>query len=117
MLRWSSTRPLIVKHLEVLKKGLKILQDQVRAKKEKLQAQLHVKKSISSLDENWLDNEANLVDEQRVLDTLENTSNYERGYERLDETQTQMGIVRRLREVAGDLSKAVVGKKWKSLSV
>lgn len=76
-----------LKPLEVLKKGLKILQDQVKAKKEKLQAQLHVKKSISSLDENWLDNEANLVDEQQVLDTLENASDYERGCERLDETQ------------------------------
>ncbi|KAF8219758.1 hypothetical protein L208DRAFT_1417721 [Tricholoma matsutake] len=100
-----------LKPLEVLKKGLKILQDQVKAKKEKLQAQLHVKKSISSLDENWLDNEANLVDEQRVLDALENASDYERGCKRLDETQK--GIVRRLREVAGDLSKAV-GKKRKS---
>ncbi|KAF8230396.1 hypothetical protein L208DRAFT_1400622 [Tricholoma matsutake] len=100
-----------LKPLEVLKKGLKILQDQVKAKKEKLQAQLHAKKSISSLDENWLDNEANLVDEQRVLDALENASDYERGCERLDETQK--GVVRRLREVAGDLSKAV-GKKRKS---
>jgi len=36
--------------LEVLKKGLKTLQAQVKAKKEKLQAQLHEKKSISSLD-------------------------------------------------------------------
>ena len=78
-----------LKPLEVLKRGLKILQDQVKAKKEKLQAQLHVKKSISSLDENWLDNEANLVDEQQVLDVLENASDYERSCERLDETQTK----------------------------
>ncbi|KAF8229004.1 hypothetical protein L208DRAFT_1214064, partial [Tricholoma matsutake] len=99
-----------LKPLEVLKKGLKILQDQVKAKKEKLQAQLHAKKSISSLDENWLDNEANLVDEQRVLDELENASDYKRGCKRLDETQK--GVIRRLREVAGDLSKAV-GRKWK----
>jgi hypothetical protein len=57
-----------LKPCEVLKRGLKILQDQVKAKKEKLQAQLHAKKSISSLDENWLDNKANLVDEQQVLE-------------------------------------------------
>ena len=56
--------------LEVQKKGLKTLQAQVKAKKEKLQAQLHEKKSISSLDEKWLDNEANLVDEQQVLEAL-----------------------------------------------
>jgi len=42
--------PMPLKPLEVLKKGLKILQDQVEAKKEKLQAQLHAQKSISSLD-------------------------------------------------------------------
>jgi hypothetical protein len=62
-----------LKPLEVLKKGLKILQDQVRAKKEKLQAQLHAKKSISSLDENWLDNEANEKQLTRALDDLEST--------------------------------------------
>jgi hypothetical protein len=99
-----------LKALEVLKKELKILQAQVKAKKEKLQAQLHERKSISSHDEKWLDNEGNLVDEQRVLDALENASDYERGLERLDDVQK--GAVKRLREVAGDLSK-VVGKKRK----
>jgi hypothetical protein len=98
--------------LEVLKKGLKTLQAQVKAKKEKLQAQLHEKKSISSLDKKWLDNEANLVDEQQVLEVLEKASDYERGLGRLDEGQK--GVVRRLWEVAGDLSK-VIGKKWKSM--
>lgn len=90
-----------LKALEVLKKGLKILQAQVKAKKEKLQAQLHERKSISSHDKKWLDNEANLVDEQQVLDALENASDYERGLERLDDVQK--GVVKRLREVAGDL--------------
>jgi len=67
-----------LKALEVLKRGLKILQAQVKAKKEKLQAQLHERKSISSHDEKWLDNEANLVDEQQALDALENALDYER---------------------------------------
>ena len=97
-----------LKPLEVLKKRLKILQDQIEAKKEKLQAQLHAKKSTSSLDENWLDNKANLVDEQQVLDMLENASDYERGCKRLDETQK--GIVRRLQEVAGDQAASVINK-------
>ena len=43
-----------IKASAVLKKGLKILQAQV---KEKLQAQLVERKSISSHDEKWLDNE------------------------------------------------------------
>jgi hypothetical protein len=97
------------KPLEVLKKGLKILQNRVKDKKEKLQAQLAEKVSISSQDENWLDHEANLVDEQRVLDTLERASNYERGLERLDDAEK--GVVRKLREVAGDLSKLVGNKR------
>ncbi|KAF8224524.1 hypothetical protein L208DRAFT_1310769 [Tricholoma matsutake] len=63
-----------LKPLEVLKKRLKILQAQVKAKKEKLQAQLVKRKSISSHDKKWLDNEANLVDEQQVLDVLEGAS-------------------------------------------
>jgi len=93
-----------LKALEVLKNGLKILQAQVKAKKEKLQAQLHERKSISSHDKKWLDNEANLVDEQQVLDALENASDYERGLERLDDVQK--GAVKRLREVAGVMVRA-----------
>jgi hypothetical protein len=99
---------MISKALEVLKKELKISQAQVKAKKEKLQAQLFERKSISLHDKKWLDNKANLVDEQQVLDALEKASDYERGLERLDDVQK--GVVKKLQEVAGDLSK-VVGKK------
>ena len=65
--------------------------------------------SILSQDEKWLDHKANLVDEQRVLDTLENASNYKSGLERLDDAEK--GVVRKLREVAGDLSKLVGNKR------
>ena len=41
--------------LEVLKKGLKVLEGRVKARKETLQAQLAARKSISSQDESWLD--------------------------------------------------------------
>jgi len=44
------------------------------------------------------------------LDTLERASNYKRGLERLDDAEK--GVVRKLWEVAGDLSK-LVGNKWK----
>jgi hypothetical protein len=102
-----------LKPLEVLHKGLKILNNRVKAKKEALQARLAERKSISSQDEHWLDHDANLVDEQQVLDALENTSDYEQGVARLGDEQK--GVVRRLREAAGDLSK-VVGKKRKCVS-
>ena len=79
-----------VEHLEVLKKGLKILQKWVKAKKEKLQAQPAQKKSISSQDERWLDHEANLVDKQQILEALENASDYEKILEELDDAQKKI---------------------------
>ena len=73
------------KPIDILKKGLKILENSFKAKKEKLEAQLSRQESISSSDERWLDKEVNTVDEQRVIITLESCSNYERGLEDLDE--------------------------------
>ena len=96
--------------LKVLKKGLKVLQDQVKAKKKRLQTQLIERVSISSEDERWLDHKANFADEEQVLDTLERASDYECGLERLSDTQKC--IVNKLQEVAGDQSKAI-GKKQK----
>lgn len=101
-----------LKPLEVLRKGLKILKNQVKVKKETLQAQLATNKSISSQDEKWLDHEANLVDEEQVLEVLENASDYERGLERLDDVQKS--VVRQLREAAGDLTR-VAGQKRKRM--
>jgi SOS response regulatory protein OraA/RecX len=83
-----------LKPLEVLKKGLKLLQKQVKTRKDKLQAQLAEKKTISPQDEEWLDQDANLVNEQKLLDDLEKASDYERGLDRLDKGQKT--IVRRL---------------------
>jgi len=51
-----------------------------------------------------------MVDEQRVIDTLEAASDYERGVKRLD--GPGKAIVTKLRELAGDLAK-VAGKKRK----
>ncbi|KAG6860392.1 hypothetical protein C0995_011742 [Termitomyces sp. Mi166 len=99
-----------LKLLKVLKKGLKTLQNKVKAKKEHLQAQLTAQKSISLKDEAWLDQNGNLVDFMRVVDTLETASDYEKGLTKLDEQQ--QGLVRKLREAAGDLVK-VIGKKHK----
>ncbi|KAI0248524.1 hypothetical protein BJV78DRAFT_1156442 [Lactifluus subvellereus] len=98
------------KPLEVLRKGLKVFKTRAKTKKEILQAQLAEKKSISSQDERWLDHDANLVDEQQVLEALENASDYERAFERLD--GEQKGVVRKLCEAAGDPSK-VIGSKRK----
>jgi hypothetical protein len=49
-----------------------------------------------------------LIDEQQVVDVMEIASDYEQGFMGLDDGQK--GVVRKLQEAAGDLSK-VVGKK------
>lgn len=94
--------------LKVLQKGLKVLESQVKTRKEVLQTRLAERKSISPQDEQWLDNDANLVDELQVLEALEDASDYDQGLGRLNDEQK--AIVRRLQEAAGDVSK-VVGKK------
>ena len=97
------------KPLDILKKGLAKLKKKFKAKKEHLEAKLFRQESISSSDERWLDNEGNTVDEQRVIDTLESSSNYERGLENLDEPGKV--IVKKLREWGGELAKAVGSKR------
>ena len=87
-----------LKQLEVLQKELKILTDHVKTKKEELQAQLAKKEPISAQDKQWLDHDANLVDEQQVLEVLESALDYEQGLEGLDDEQR--GLVKKLCEAA-----------------
>src|SRR5882724_8250867 len=97
------------KPLEVLRKGLARFQETITNRKNELTAKLARAETISSSDEHWLDDEANTVDEERVLDTLESASDYERGLGRLGEDGK--AIVKKLREWAGDFKLA--GNKWK----
>ncbi|PPQ82456.1 hypothetical protein CVT25_007253 [Psilocybe cyanescens] len=69
-----------------------------------------MKEALSSSDELWLDNEANTIDEERILEVLETASNYEHGVAQLDDAGK--AIVWKLREWAGDLAK-VTGNKRK----
>ena len=87
--------------LKILKKGLQVLKKSISVKETKLETQLAKKKSISSSDEHWLDTEANLVDEDRIMESLENASDYERGFNRLDTNGKD--IVKKLRVLAGNL--------------
>jgi len=59
------------KPLEILKKGLNKFTETVKTCNNELSAKLARAETISSSDEQWLDNEANTVNEQQVLDTLE----------------------------------------------
>jgi hypothetical protein len=98
------------KSLEILKKGLARFKEKIKTRKKDLETKLAKAETISSLDEHWLDHEANTVDEEHIINTLESASNYEQGLEHLDEAGK--AIVKKLREWAGDLAK-VAGKKRK----
>ena len=89
--------------LEALRKGLKVLENRVKPRKEVLQARLAERKSILSQDKQWLNHNANLVDEQLVLEALENVSDYEQAFATLDDEKK--GVVKKLYEAAGELSK------------
>ena len=98
------------KPLDILKKGLSKFTKTIKARRDELNTKLARKETISSADEHWLDHKANTIDEQRILETLESASDYDRGFDKLDEKGK--AIVKTLREWAGDLVKAT-GKKRK----
>ena len=72
------------KPLDGLKTGLTKLKNHTKAQKDDLLAWLQRKERISSTEEEWLDTEANLVDEEVVVDLLENASDYKHGLTRLN---------------------------------
>jgi hypothetical protein len=96
---------MVSKPLDVLKKGLDKFSKKIKTRKEALTLRLSRMESISEADEHWqwLDHEANTVDEERVLHDLETASNYKRGLEKLDEDGE--AIVKKLREWVGDIMK------------
>jgi predicted RNase H-like nuclease (RuvC/YqgF family) len=97
-----------LKPLEILKNGLSKIKKTIQVRKDELDGKLARKETISAADEHWLDNEANIIDEERLLETLESASDYERGIEKLDDKGK--AIVKKLRQWAGDLAN-VTGKK------
>lgn len=99
--------------LSVLQKGLQVLTGQIQSKKSHLEALLAKKQPISEENAQWLDQEANLIQEHRVIEILEQRSGDEKELDGLDEMELE--AVRRLREAAGDLPK-IVGKKRKRTS-
>ena len=70
--------------IDILKKGLKTLKMSVASHKAQLEADLKAGKLISAEDEEWLDGAGNLIDEERMVEVLDNESDYERGLEKLN---------------------------------
>ncbi|KAJ6608161.1 hypothetical protein B0H10DRAFT_2227081 [Mycena sp. CBHHK59/15] len=73
-----------------LKKGLSNLKENFKKRRDALQERLNKQEKISPADEAWLDNDANQVDADAVVDKLENASDYERGLSRLDSAEIRV---------------------------
>ena len=89
--------------IDLLKKGLHILRNQVQERKSRIKSDQKAGTVFSESDEDWLDGEGNLVNEERVVQDLEEASDYERGLGRLD--AEGRGIVQRLQVLGG-------GQRW-----
>ncbi|KAI6017368.1 hypothetical protein BKA83DRAFT_4465217 [Pisolithus microcarpus] len=88
-----------MKLFSILKRGLTKLRDQIQSRKAKLIAELKAGQPISEVDEVWLDDDGNLVDEEQVVETLDNASDYDWGVERLN--SQDKGIVQKLQRLGG----------------
>ena len=63
--------------ITILRKGLDTLKQQVQTHKASLEARLRKKETLSDADEQWLDNDVNVIDEQQLLlrlDTVRSSS-------------------------------------------
>jgi hypothetical protein len=100
-----------MKPIKVLKKGLVKLQGQIREWKATLEAELKAGQLISEADQDWLDGEGNLIDEERVVEILDNASDYNQSLDRLDSQAKK--IVEKLQKLAGNDGKDVSSKKQK----
>ncbi|KAG8215563.1 hypothetical protein J3R82DRAFT_7406 [Butyriboletus roseoflavus] len=87
-----------MKPVEVLKKGLIKLRHQIQEWKAKLEIELKAGQLISESDENWLNGDGNLIDNKRVVEILDNASDYERGLGGLDSQDKT--IVEKLQKLA-----------------
>ena len=110
MFKWHMTNP-----LHMLQKGLTNLKDFIKARRDNLLACLNGKEKISDEDEEWLDNAGNMIDEEavQVVDLLKNASDYEHGLTEL--TSQQTFLVEKLKELSGEVKKALPGHKRKSM--
>ena len=65
----------------VPKKGLKLLKKCVASHKDQLKADLKAGNFISAVDKEWLVGVGNLIDKERVVEVLDNESDYKKGLE------------------------------------
>jgi hypothetical protein len=94
-----SSNATTAKPLNVLRKAFSKLKKSFEKRRKDLLDRLARREKLTDDDENWLDNDGNLVTEERVIDTLDAASDFERGVERLSDDEK--AAFQRLRQAAG----------------
>ena len=89
------------KLLEIFRKGLSTLKIQVQERRQSLLKALVRREKISAADEEWLDGQGNTVDEEKLLDELEKSSNCKKAVEELG--AREKGLLKTLQELAGSV--------------
>ena len=103
------------KAIELLKRGLNILEATFASRKSQLLARRADNKSITSEDERWLDEEGNLIEEHVAVDALENAPNFDKAVKVL--LETQQAAVNRLRGIALKEEKPTGGKRKRTWDI
>ena len=83
--------------IQDLTEALQKLQHEITPRKQRIEASLQAGEQISEEDSDWLDNAANLVDENSALDVLASTSDYDTGFNKL--TPAQKAAIERLHHI------------------
>ena len=83
--------------IQDLTEALQKLQHEITPRKQRIEASLQAGEQISKEDSDWLDNAANLVDENSALDVLASTSDYDTGFNKL--TPAQKAAIERLHHI------------------
>ena len=103
---WSETSTsinfFIIKLIEILKKGLAKLRNQVQDQKAMLEGKLKAHQPISDSDEEWLNTDGNLVDEEQVVNALDCASDYKQGLKRLN--SHDKSVVDKLQSLVGSFA-------------
>ncbi len=99
--------------LNILKAGLAKLKKGVGECRKNILACLRRKENISNEEEQWLDNEANYMEEDTVVDLLDKASDYQHGVSRL--TTQQKIVVKKLMELGSGIKK-IAGNKRKHMA-
>ncbi|KAJ7337700.1 hypothetical protein DFH08DRAFT_813021 [Mycena albidolilacea] len=89
---------------ETLQAGLARLKDSVKKRRDDLAEHLQKKERISNADSAWFDNQANHLDEDTLIDTLDNVSDFERGMSCLNSKQKGLYQTLNALGVAGSVS-------------